>query len=158
MCNPYNADFDGDEMNLHLPQTEEARAEATLLMGTVQNLCVPKSGEVCCRVDCTWQQGLPCTVNCPHLSLEHPPLVRPVLNNTMAFLQVMICATQDFLTCAFLLTTKDKVFTRAQFANLCCYMMNACQNIQLPHPAIVKPVELWTGKHMDNIQSSDSTV
>lgn len=46
VCNPYNADFDGDEMNLHLPQTEEARAEATLLMGTVNNLCVPKSGEV----------------------------------------------------------------------------------------------------------------
>jgi presenilin-like A22 family membrane protease len=26
VCNPYNADFDGDEMNLHVPQTEEARA------------------------------------------------------------------------------------------------------------------------------------
>lgn len=33
MCAPYNADFDGDEMNLHLPQTEEARAEALILMG-----------------------------------------------------------------------------------------------------------------------------
>lgn len=32
ICNPYNADFDGDEMNLHLPQTEEARAEALVLM------------------------------------------------------------------------------------------------------------------------------
>ena len=26
-CTPYNADFDGDEMNMHLPQTEEAKAE-----------------------------------------------------------------------------------------------------------------------------------
>jgi DNA-directed RNA polymerase beta' subunit len=33
VCNPYNADFDGDEMNLHVPQTEEARAEAIELMG-----------------------------------------------------------------------------------------------------------------------------
>jgi DNA-directed RNA polymerase III subunit RPC1 len=33
VCTPYNADFDGDEMNLHLPQTEEARAEAAVLMG-----------------------------------------------------------------------------------------------------------------------------
>lgn len=33
MCTPYNADFDGDEMNLHLPQTEEAKAEALVLMG-----------------------------------------------------------------------------------------------------------------------------
>ena len=32
-CNPFNADFDGDEMNLHLPQTEEAKAEALVLMG-----------------------------------------------------------------------------------------------------------------------------
>ena len=32
-CNPFNADFDGDEMNLHLPQTEEAKAEALILMG-----------------------------------------------------------------------------------------------------------------------------
>uniref|UniRef100_A0A8B9HLT1 DNA-directed RNA polymerase subunit n=1 Tax=Astyanax mexicanus TaxID=7994 RepID=A0A8B9HLT1_ASTMX len=33
VCTPYNADFDGDEMNLHLPQTEEAKAEALVLMG-----------------------------------------------------------------------------------------------------------------------------
>ena len=33
VCNPFNADFDGDEMNLHLPQTEEAKAEAITLMG-----------------------------------------------------------------------------------------------------------------------------
>ena len=29
VCPPYNADFDGDEMNLHVLQSEEARAEAT---------------------------------------------------------------------------------------------------------------------------------
>jgi DNA-directed RNA polymerase subunit A' len=32
VCAPYNADFDGDEMNLHIPQTEEARSEAEVLM------------------------------------------------------------------------------------------------------------------------------
>src|SRR3990167_7143463 len=32
VCAPYNADFDGDEMNLHIPQTEEARAESEILM------------------------------------------------------------------------------------------------------------------------------
>lgn len=35
VCTPYNADFDGDEMNLHLPQTEEAKAEALVLMGVI---------------------------------------------------------------------------------------------------------------------------
>ncbi len=32
VCHPYNADFDGDEMNLHIPQTKEARVEAEILM------------------------------------------------------------------------------------------------------------------------------
>ncbi|KAI1850587.1 hypothetical protein JX265_004297 [Neoarthrinium moseri] len=44
VCNPYNADFDGDEMNLHVPQTEEARAEAIHLMGVKNNLATPKNG------------------------------------------------------------------------------------------------------------------
>ena len=33
-------------MNLHLPQTEEARAEAATLMKTTENLLTPKSGEL----------------------------------------------------------------------------------------------------------------
>jgi len=32
VCNAYNADFNGDEMIIHVPQTEEARTEAVLLM------------------------------------------------------------------------------------------------------------------------------
>ncbi|CAI5510579.1 unnamed protein product [Closterium sp. Naga37s-1] len=46
VCNPYNADFDGDEMNMHVPQTEEARTEALLLMGVENNLCTPKNGGI----------------------------------------------------------------------------------------------------------------
>ncbi|XP_041117382.1 DNA-directed RNA polymerase III subunit RPC1 isoform X2 [Polyodon spathula] len=45
VCTPYNADFDGDEMNLHLPQTEEAKAEALVLMGTKANMVTPRNGE-----------------------------------------------------------------------------------------------------------------
>jgi DNA-directed RNA polymerase III subunit RPC1 len=45
VCTPYNADFDGDEMNLHVPQTHEARAEADVLMSVRSNLCTPRSGE-----------------------------------------------------------------------------------------------------------------
>lgn len=46
VCAPFNADFDGDEMNIHVPQTEEARAEALSLMGVLNNLHVPKSGKL----------------------------------------------------------------------------------------------------------------
>jgi len=40
---PYNADFDGDEMNIHSPQTEEARAEAQILLNVKNNLISPKN-------------------------------------------------------------------------------------------------------------------
>src|SRR3989338_8008476 len=44
VCIPYNADFDGDEMNLHIPQTEEARAEAQILMEVQTQLISPRYG------------------------------------------------------------------------------------------------------------------
>ena len=106
VCAPYNADFDGDEMNLHLPQTEEARAEAFTLLGVHHNLATPKNGEV------------------------------------------LISATQDFLTASYLITCKDQFYDRATFAQLCFYMFDAKQHIDLPTPTILKPVELWTGKQV----------
>ena len=44
VCPPYNADFDGDEMNLHVPQSQEARAEAALLMRVQDQLISPRYG------------------------------------------------------------------------------------------------------------------
>ena len=44
VCHPYNADFDGDEMNLHVPQTEEARSEAELLMNVNTQIISPRYG------------------------------------------------------------------------------------------------------------------
>jgi len=44
VCPPYNADFDGDEMNLHALQTEEARTEAAYLMEVHKNIISPKFG------------------------------------------------------------------------------------------------------------------
>ncbi|MCS7097244.1 MAG: DNA-directed RNA polymerase subunit A' [Candidatus Methanomethylicia archaeon] len=44
VCPPYNADFDGDEMNLHVPQSEEARAEAEILMLVQEQALSPRYG------------------------------------------------------------------------------------------------------------------
>ena len=44
VCPPYNADFDGDEMNLHIPQGEEARTEALLLMQVQDQILSPRFG------------------------------------------------------------------------------------------------------------------
>ncbi len=44
VCPPYNADFDGDEMNLHVPQSEEAKTEARLLMQVQDQILSPRFG------------------------------------------------------------------------------------------------------------------
>lgn len=115
VCNPFNADFDGDEMNIHLPQTEQARYEAIALMGSFENIITPKGGN---------------------------PL---------------ITFTQDFLTCAFLLTNKNMFLDRAEFSRVVCYLSDANERIELPPPAIIKPVELWTGKQVFNMLINPNT-
>lgn len=44
-CRSYNADFDGDEMNIHVPQDDLARAEARNLMLSDNHYIAPSSGE-----------------------------------------------------------------------------------------------------------------
>ncbi|KAG8300593.1 DNA-directed RNA polymerase III subunit RPC1 [Homalodisca vitripennis] len=108
-CTPYNADFDGDEMNLHLPQTEEARAEALVLMGNKSNLVTPRNGEL------------------------------------------LIAATQDFITGAYLLTQRDNFLTKAEVCQLAATLLagsDTHMDIDLPPPAIRKPHMLWTGKQV----------
>ncbi|XP_044448679.1 DNA-directed RNA polymerase III subunit 1 [Triticum aestivum] len=109
VCNPYNADFDGDEMNLHVPQTEEARTEAFMLMGVQNNLCTSKNGEI------------------------------------------LVASTQDFLTSSFLVTRKDTFYDRSYFTLLCSYLGDAMENIDLPTPALIKPIEIWTGKQLFSV-------
>ncbi|XP_014244779.1 DNA-directed RNA polymerase III subunit RPC1 [Cimex lectularius] len=108
-CTPYNADFDGDEMNLHLPQTEEARAEALILMGNKSNLVTPRNGEL------------------------------------------LIAATQDFITGAYLLTKKSVFFTHREACQIASTLIagdDIDMQIDLPPPAIIKPAKLWTGKQI----------
>ncbi len=44
VCNPFNADFDGDQMAIHVPLSLEAQAEARLLMLASNNILNPRDG------------------------------------------------------------------------------------------------------------------
>lgn len=46
-CKPYNADFDGDEMNLHMPQSEAAVAEVKHLMSVSEQMITSQSNRAC---------------------------------------------------------------------------------------------------------------
>ncbi len=45
VCPAFNADFDGDQMAVHVPLSEEAQAEARLLMLGANNILKPSSGD-----------------------------------------------------------------------------------------------------------------
>lgn len=45
VCTAYNADFDGDQMAIHVPLSAEAQAEARILMLSANNLLHPKDGQ-----------------------------------------------------------------------------------------------------------------
>ncbi|MCQ2363425.1 MAG: DNA-directed RNA polymerase subunit beta', partial [Acidaminococcaceae bacterium] len=45
VCTAFNADFDGDQMAVHLPLSLEAQAEARMLMLSVNNILAPKEGK-----------------------------------------------------------------------------------------------------------------
>ncbi len=45
VCPPFNADFDGDQMAVHVPLSNEAKAEALILMLSSNNILSPASGE-----------------------------------------------------------------------------------------------------------------
>ena len=104
---PYNADFDGDEMNLHVPQSWEARTEVAKIMCSPQQIVSPQGN-------------------------------KPVMG-----------IVQDSLLGACLMTKRDIFLTRERVMQLLIWASEDA--IDLPPPAILFPVPLWTGKQIISI-------
>ncbi len=45
-CAPYNADFDGDEMNIHVPQSIITSTELSLIADLTKQIIAPRSSQV----------------------------------------------------------------------------------------------------------------
>ena len=185
MCAPYNADFDGDEMNVHVPQTEEARAEAALLMGVEHNLATPKNGEILIAATqaraprtlhsqgvCSSLQALRSLPVLGTAHLRPKAYARPAMqpreswagcSSTITLpaciqgsefhapevcIILKVVCVQDFLTSAFLVTGRDCFYTREAAAELVAAMCDALGSVDLPQPALLKPLQLWTGKQL----------
>ncbi len=103
VCPPYNADFDGDEMNLHVVQTDEARGEAKELMMVQEHILSPRYGG-------------------------------PIIGGL-----------QDYISGAYLLTSKATLLTRKEALEL---LSVTGYRGELPEPAITSPKEYWTGKQL----------
>ena len=101
---PYNADFDGDEMNMHVPQTYESRAEIKDIMHVPRQIVSPQSN-------------------------------KPVMG-----------IVQDSLVGIRLMTRRNNFLTRDQVMQLVLWLGDF--QFELPVPAILKPIPLWTGKQI----------
>ncbi|KAK8379225.1 hypothetical protein O3P69_019223 [Scylla paramamosain] len=104
VTSPYNADFDGDEMNLHVPQSMETRAEIENLHLTPRMVVTPQSN-------------------------------RPVMG-----------IVQDTLTAVRKMTKRDAFLDKGEMMNLLMFLPT--WDGLMPHPTILKPRPLWTGKQL----------
>ena len=103
VCPPYNADFDGDEMNLHVIQSDESRAEALELMLVKHHILSPRYGG-------------------------------PIIGGL-----------QDYITGAYLLTSKSTILTKEEVMEL---LSVSGYRGELPEPVIYSPKPMWTGKQL----------
>ncbi len=103
VCPPYNADFDGDEMNLHVPQSVEARAEAKTLLLVQEHILSPRYGG-------------------------------PIIGGI-----------QDFISGAYLLSSKATLLTKDQVSDL---LASVGYEGEIPEPAILSPKKVWLGKQI----------
>lgn len=125
-CSTYNADFDGDEMNVHFPQDEISRAEAYNIVNANNQYVKPTSGE-------------------PIRALIQDHVVSAVLltkKDTFfsadEFNQLLYCAG---------LSAASPVSFNGKFGQKVC-ILNSDYEMQPLLPAIWKPVPLWTGKQV----------
>ncbi|KAB1222317.1 DNA-directed RNA polymerase I subunit rpa1 [Morella rubra] len=122
----YNADFDGDEMNVHFPQDEISRAEAYNIVNANNQYVKPTSGE-------------------PIRALIQDHVVSAVLltkKDTFfsgdEFNQLLYCAG---------ISTVRPASSFGKFGQKVC-IFNSEDEMQPLLPAVWKPVPLWTGKQV----------
>uniref|UniRef100_A0A7S0SX43 DNA-directed RNA polymerase I subunit RPA1 n=1 Tax=Mantoniella antarctica TaxID=81844 RepID=A0A7S0SX43_9CHLO len=117
-CSTYNADFDGDEMNIHFPQDHLARAEAYEIVRADQQFTVPTDGKPL--------RGLIQDHVCGGVLLTK----RDTFLTRAQFQQYMYLTLVDF--------TGPETGGGAL----------AGHSLRMPPPTVVKPQSLWTGKQL----------
>jgi len=132
ICSSYNADFDGDEMNLHMPQSHATRAELMELSRVSQLLVTAQSGK---PVNALVQDAL-CGIR--QLTLRDTFLTRDRMMNLLMFMDG--CVTES--------SPEESAFGEDSIFGAPSKSAFGRRRIVLPVPAILKPTPLWTGKQL----------
>lgn len=125
-CSTYNADFDGDEMNVHFPQDEISRAEAFNIANANEQYVVPTSGE-------------------PIRGLIQDHIISAVLlTKKDTFLNREEYHQLLYASCVSAVASRS---FSGKFGKKIC-MIDCDDEIEPLLPAIWKPEPLWTGKQV----------
>ncbi|CAM0876906.1 unnamed protein product [Alopecurus aequalis] len=122
-CSTYNADFDGDEMNVHFPQDEISRAEAINIVDANKQYIGPRSGEAV--------RGL----------IQDHIVGAVLLTKVDTFLSREEYSQLVYGSCVSSTSSPSQSGKRVS-------VMNDDDALKLLPPAICKPKPLWTGKQV----------
>lgn len=125
-CSTYNADFDGDEMNVHFPQDEVGRAEAHQIVNANQQYVVPTSGDPI--------RGL----------IQDHIVSATLLTKRDTFLSKEEYQELVYSACV---SSAPTTFTKGTRQPKVGIIEHDRSIVTLP-PAILKPKPLWTGKQV----------
>jgi DNA-directed RNA polymerase II subunit RPB1 len=146
VTSPYNADFDGDEMNMHVPQTPETRAEAAEIMAVPKNIVSPqvsereREGRGGREVFFFVHRKFRPTHN------RSPPLPPPFPPFPLQANKPVIGIVQDTLLACRLMTKRDTFIEKDVVMNILMWLDG--WDGRVPLPAVLKPRPLWTGKQV----------
>ena len=139
-CSTYNADFDGDEMNLHLCQDQLGRAEANYIVSANRQYTVPTDGKPL--------RGL----IQDHVASGVLLTMKDTFMPKESFSQLLIIACEAInssqarrrpSTSGGISTNGAGIDTVRSKAEL-----RSRRRIRIPIPAVLKPMKLWTGKQL----------
>lgn len=131
-CKTYNADFDGDEMNMHLPQDELGRSEAYNIVATPYQYLAPTSG-----------QPLRGLIQ-DHNSISVLLTKRDTLFTRDEYCQLVFSALQALPQYGAGMGNPGGDGAHGMALG----ERSGCAPIPLLQPAVLRPRELWTGKQV----------
>ncbi|XP_078181608.1 nuclear RNA polymerase A1 [Carex rostrata] len=126
-CSTYNADFDGDEMNVHVPQDEISRAEAMNIVNANKQYNVSTSGD-------------------PIRGLIQDHIVSAVLLTNLDTFLTREEYTQLLQGCILPNYSRNTLLGKPRRRKIS--VIDSSDKIQPLAPAIYKPQPLWTGKQV----------
>src|SRR5471032_1151444 len=91
VCKGFNADFDGDQMAVHLPLSDEAQAEARDIMAANKNLLKPADGSPILHIE----QDI--VLGCYYLTYERPNLSKATMKNYSSLDEVLMALDAEVL-------------------------------------------------------------